>query len=245
MAATTPLELPVITDQTWQMTFGERFALEGLVSQLEPALSIETGTAQGGSLRRIATHSAEVHAFDIDPEVAKLGDEIVNATIHIGDSRVTLPQALAGFSAAGRHVDFALVDGDHTFAGIQHDILAILASDACRCTAIAIHDTSNDVVRAGLDAMDLPSHPKVALCMLDFVPGYMVVEEDESYSLMAWNGLGLVVLDPAAQPGTAITMADRSALPRSTARHGSPAGSRSATPVTCRRRRLPAGDRCG
>jgi hypothetical protein len=209
MSQTPPFALPVIADPLWQMTYGERFALEGLVSHLQPALAIETGTAQGGSLRRIAQHSTEVHAFDIVPEVAKLGDEIPNATIHIGDSRVVLPEVLAGFAAAGRHVDFAMVDGDHSFEGVQNDINAILTSDACVRTVIAVHDTANDVVRAGLDAMDLPHHPKVALCILDFVPGYMVIEGDAQYSLAAWNGLGLIILDPAATAETAIVMGDR------------------------------------
>ncbi len=206
---TLPFETPVLADSVWQMTFGERFALEGLVSQLRPQLAIETGTAQGGSLRRIAAHSAEVHAFDIEPEVAKLGDEIANATIHIGDSSVTLPEVLAGFAAAGRDVDFALVDGDHTFEGVQRDLLALLASDACAQTVIAIHDTANDTVRAGIDALDLPHHPKVVLCMLDFVPGYMVIEGHETYSLMGWNGLGLLILDPTATAESAIVMDDR------------------------------------
>src|SRR5262249_49570062 len=133
---------------------------------------------------------------------------IPNATIHIGDSRVTLPAVLEGFVDAGRHVDFALIDGDHTFEGVQHDILSVLASDACRQTVVLIHDTANDIVRAGLDAMELPAHPKVAVCMLDFVPGYMVVEGHEAYSLDAWNGLGMLILDPGAS-GPAVTMDDR------------------------------------
>jgi Methyltransferase domain len=208
MTTVRPFELPVMADPLWQMTYGERFAIEGVLSQVKPLLAIETGTAQGGSLRRLAAHSVEVHAFDIEPEVAKLGDEIANATIHIGDSRATLPDVLAGFAGDGRDVDFALIDGDHTFEGVQHDLEAVLASDACRHTIVLIHDTANDVVRAGLDAMDLPARPKVALCMLDFVPGYMVVEGHPVYSLDAWNGLGILVLDPGAG-GPALVMDDR------------------------------------
>jgi hypothetical protein len=208
MSTTRPQALPVLADTRWQMTYGERFAIEGVLSQVKPQLAIETGTAQGGSLRRLAAHSVEVHAFDIVEEVAKLGDEIPNATIHIGDSRETLPAVLQGFTEEGRHVDFALIDGDHTFEGVQHDILSVLAADACRTTIVLIHDTANDVVRSGLEAMDLPAHAKVAMCMLDFVPGYMVVEGHPSYSLDAWNGLGMLILDPDAS-GRAIVMDDR------------------------------------
>jgi hypothetical protein len=203
MTARRAFETPVIGDVTWQMTYGERFALEGLLSQLQPDLAIETGTAQGGSLRRIAAHSDEVHAFDIAPEVADLVSQLPNAHFHIGDSAVLLPQVLAEFDAAGRHVDFALIDGDHTFDGVQRDTAAVLGSAACRHTLIVFHDAANDDVRGGLDALNLPSHPKVALCMLDFVPGYIGVPDHAVYPLAIWNGLGLVVLDENAQASDA------------------------------------------
>ena len=41
----------------WQMTAGERAALDGLLRNLAPRLSIEIGTAEGGSLRCIAERS--------------------------------------------------------------------------------------------------------------------------------------------------------------------------------------------
>ena len=206
---TAPLDLPFITDVRWQMTLGERFAIEGVLGQLRPALSIETGTAQGGSLRRLAEHSDEVHAFDIVPEVKELEAEFDNVTIHIGDSTTVLPAVLDTLAKDGRHVDFALIDGDHTPAGVQRDILAVLDSDACRRTVVIFHDTANDDVRHGLEAIELPHHPKIALCMLDFVPGYLVVESHPQYSHAAWNGLGLVILDDTRGTGPAVTMSDR------------------------------------
>jgi hypothetical protein len=48
-----------------QMSFGERAALEGILAQLRPRLAIEIGTAEGGSLSRIADYSAEVHSIDL------------------------------------------------------------------------------------------------------------------------------------------------------------------------------------
>lgn len=191
------------------MAIGERAALEGLLSQLRPQLAIETGTAQGGSLRRISVHATEVHAFDIVPEVKELEKEISNATVHIGDSSVTLPEVLSDFAAAGRHVDFALIDGDHTYDGVRRDIEAVLASDACTQTVIVFHDTANDEVRAGIESIDLPRHPKVALCVLDYVPGFLVVKEHPQYSHAAWNGLGLVVLDADRAAGPPIEQNDR------------------------------------
>jgi hypothetical protein len=211
---TTPFDVPVISDSNWQMTYGERFALEGLLTQISPRLSIETGTAEGGSLRRIAAHSEEVHAFDIVPEVAELGSEISNAEFHIGDSAVLLPEVLGGFAATDRHVDFALIDGDHSRNGVKRDTMALVDSDACRMTAIVFHDTANDDVRAGLEDLDLPSHPKVALCMLDWVPGYLVVADHDVYAHAAWNGLGLIILGTPDPRSGAIVMDDRYSVAR-------------------------------
>jgi cephalosporin hydroxylase len=187
------MSLPVMADDRWQMYPGERFALEGLLSQVRPTLAIETGTAHGGSLRRLSEHAEEVHAFDIVPEVKDLEQSVPNATVHIGDSAVTLPAVLAGFAEAGREVDFAFIDGDHTAEGVQRDLQAVLDAPACAHTVVAIHDTANADVRRGLDAMGLADHPRVAFCMLDFVPGYLVVE-DHPFSHQGWNGLGLLLL---------------------------------------------------
>ncbi|MEA2473020.1 MAG: hypothetical protein QOE06_935, partial [Thermoleophilaceae bacterium] len=49
--------------------------------------------------------------------------------------------------------------------------------------------------------------PRVSFCMLDFVPGYIVVEDHER-SHEIWNGLGVVVLDEAAGDGPATVDAD-------------------------------------
>ena len=189
--------MPVLADTTWQMAYGERMALEGVLSQLKPELAVEVGTAEGGSLRRIATHAREVHAFDIAPEIAEVVAGIPHARAHVGDSADLLPRFLAELQAAGRNVAFALIDGDHSRDGVQRDMRALLDSGACARTVVVIHDTANEAVRDGIEALDLPSHPKVALCMLDFVPGYLVVEEHVR-SREIWNGLGLVVLDAGA-----------------------------------------------
>jgi hypothetical protein len=186
------------------MAYGERFAIEGLLGQLRPALALETGTAQGGSLRRIAHYAEEVHSFDIDPHAASLNNEVPNAVFHIGDSAELLPAALAQFAEAGRHLDFALIDGDHTAEGVQRDTQALLSSDACRNTVFVFHDTANDDVRAGLDALNLPAHPKVILSLLDFVPGYLCVRDHPTYPLATWNGLGLVILGDPAEGGTIV-----------------------------------------
>jgi Methyltransferase domain len=203
-----PLSAPLFSDPRWQMTYGERSALEGLLSHVKPSLAIETGTAQGGSLRRIAAHSEEVHAFDVVESVRDLGAEILNAHFHIGDSAKLLPEVLGQFERDGRHVDFALIDGDHSVRGVQRDARALLGSGACRRTVIVFHDSANDDVRVGLEALDLAHNHKVAIAILDFVPGYLVKPDHASYPHAIWNGLALVVLDDGRE-GPPILQDDR------------------------------------
>src|SRR4051812_27377118 len=60
--------LEIYTRADWQMSPGERAAFEGVLAQLQPRLAIEIGTAEGGSLERIAANSADVHAVDLTDE---------------------------------------------------------------------------------------------------------------------------------------------------------------------------------
>lgn len=184
--------LPLLTADEWQMSYGERAALEGIVAQIQPSLAIEIGTAGGGSLRRIAAYSTEVHSFDlVGPDLALASLE--NVTFHTGDSHAQLPQTLAELAAAGRSVDFVLVDGDHSADGVRRDLEDLLASDAIRHTVILLHDTLNDLVREGIEQAELERHPKVALVELDCVAGHL--SRREPYRLQLWGGLGLVVVD--------------------------------------------------
>ncbi len=187
-----PMTLPVLAAQPWQMSFGERAALEGLLSQLRPALALEIGTAEGGSLKRIAAHSGEVHSFDLVAPAGDVGD-LENVVFHTGDSHQQLAQVLADLAATQRSVDFALIDGDHTAEGVRRDIVDVLASPAVTRAVIVLHDTMNAEVRGGIEAAQIPRHPKVALFELDLVPGYLA--RREPYRLQLWGGLGLIVVD--------------------------------------------------
>ncbi|MHB1536959.1 MAG: methyltransferase domain-containing protein [Acidimicrobiales bacterium] len=183
--------LPMLASVPWQMSHGERAALEGILAQLQPRLAIEIGTAQGGSLGRIAAYSDEVHSFDlVRPEEVPNFESV---TFHTGDSHRLLPETLAQFADAGRSVDFVLVDGDHTADGVRRDLEDLLMSEAVRRTLIVLHDTMNDVVRDGIEAADLEGNPKVALVDLDFVPGHL--SRRGPYRLQFWGGLGVVVVD--------------------------------------------------
>jgi predicted component of type VI protein secretion system len=186
---------PVLGRSNWQMAPGERAAIEGLLSGLKPRLSIEIGTAQGGSLERIAAHSDEVHTFDLGAEVEQ--DAFPNVTFHRGDNHVLLPRLLDRLEREGRNVDFVLVDADHTREGVRRDLEDLLASRAVRRTYIVLHDTMNEDVARGLAAVDLDAHPNVVF--VDF--GFVALRQAPRGLQEIWGGLGLVICDVDASLG--------------------------------------------
>lgn len=175
----------------WQMTLGERAAIEGVLSQLSPRLAIEIGTASGGSLRRIAAHSDEVHSFDL-VEPATAVSELPNVTLHTGDSKLLLPEFLAQLERDRRQIDFALVDGDHAADAVRRDMEALLSSRAITRCAILIHDTANDFVREGLERVSYDAYPRVRYVDLDFIAGHL--SERGTFRHELWGGLGLVLV---------------------------------------------------
>ncbi len=187
-------ELAILRRPDWQMTFGERAAFEGLVAQVAPELAIEVGSAAGGSLERIAAHSKEVHAIDLTG--ADLARCPANVSFHEGDSKVILAHLLARLAAEGRNVDFIHLDGDHTAAGIRADIEPLLASHAIRRSFILIHDSFNPEVRAGIESLRLPEHPKVRGFDLDFVPGRL--GRVAAFEDVGLGGFAAVIVDEPA-----------------------------------------------
>jgi hypothetical protein len=182
----------IFSDSIWQMTLGERAAIEGVLAQRKPRLAIEIGSAEGGGLRRIAAHAEEVHSFDLIPPQVSV-EEMPNVTLHTGDSHQLLPEALERFAEQGRKVDFVLVDGDHSAEGVRRDLDDLLSSPAVTDAVILIHDVTEEQVRSGADAVRYAAYPKVAHVNLDFVPGYMLREPNRRHELS--GGLGLVIVD--------------------------------------------------
>lgn len=177
-------------DPIWQMSGGEQAAIEGLLASLRPRLAIEVGSAEGAATRFIAARAEQVHVFDLEPPTREVPDNVV---VHAGDSHQLLPQVLAELAEQGRNVDFAVVDGDHSAAGVRRDIEDLLDSPAVGQTVIAIHDIANERVRLGVDAVRFAAWPKVAYVHLDWVPGQLFREPRLLHEL--WYGLGLVVVD--------------------------------------------------
>lgn len=184
------MAVEIFKDAIWQMSRGERAAVEGVLAQLRPSVAIEIGSAEGACLRRIATHADEVHSFDLRPPSIEMPD---NVTPHTGDSHALLAPFLAELAERARNVDFAMVDGDHTPEGVRKDIEDLLDSAAVARTVILIHDVANERVRQGVDAVRFAAWPKVAHVELDWIPGQLFAEPALHNEL--WYGIGLVVVD--------------------------------------------------
>jgi hypothetical protein len=195
-------QYPILSDAPWQMSYGERAALTGLLATLRPELSVEIGRAEGGSLRCLAAYSTDVVSFDlVESDVVMHG-----VWTYVGDSHVQLPKFLADAVAADRTVDFVLVDGDHTTEGVRQDIEDLLASPAIRHTVIVAHDSLNPEVRAGLTAVDYEAAG--AWIDLDFVPGCVVADTRQR-----WRGLALIVVDATGEfHGEDTALVDHAAL---------------------------------
>jgi predicted O-methyltransferase YrrM len=166
--------VPMLADEICQMSFGERAALEGILSQCKPRLAIEIGTYEGGSLRFLAAHCEEVHTFDLY-DVVEDRSALGNVSYHVGDSKRLLPELLERLEADRRDVDFALIDGDHSADGVYGDLASLLDSPAARSTLILLHDTMNEETRAGIERAELSARANVVYHELDFIPGYEFV----------------------------------------------------------------------
>jgi hypothetical protein len=194
------LDSPSFSANPWQMSFGERAAIEGVLAQLRPLLALEIGTAEGGSLSRIAAHSEQVISFDlVEPEAWV--SELDNVELRTGDSHALLPRELERLASAGEEVDFVMVDGDHSADGARQDVEDLLASDAVKNAVILAHDSLNPEVRRGLEAVSYGDFDKVALVDLDFVGGYVPTEPPMLGE--CWGGLALIIVDESGSFGPA------------------------------------------
>jgi hypothetical protein len=179
-------------DTDWMMMYGERAALEGLLALARPSVALDIGVARGGSLRCIARHSTEVHAFDlrIDAEIS----ELTNVTAHEGNTRVTLAPWLREASLRGSSVDFALVDADHSETGVYRDLVDLLDSSVLS-GFILVHDIHHRSVRRGFNRINWADYPAVQYVDSAFVPGHVTRRREPNLHLEMWGGFALIVVN--------------------------------------------------
>ena len=136
------------------MTMSERVLLYGLIAGLRPQRCLEVGTFKGGSALIIAAALDDLGAgrlacvdpnAQIQPEHWRLIAH--RASLFPGPSPEVLLQAS---QAVGGKFDFALIDGDHSTAGVIRDIQGILPHLADQAFLL-FHDAHNAEVIRGIE----------------------------------------------------------------------------------------------
>lgn len=187
----------------WEMSAAERFVLVGLLQRLKPAVAIEIGTHHGGSLQVLAAFCGRVHSIDLDPGVREnLAAGFPAVRFHTGQSRELIPHVLAEVARDGGGLGFVLVDGDHTAAGVQADLEALLRHVPDGPVTMLLHDSFNPDCRAGMRRVDWAACPQVHRVELDFVPGGFHARATPTvFARSMWGGFGLVELRPEPRSG--------------------------------------------
>jgi hypothetical protein len=182
----------------WQMSNAERCVLPTVLKRLRPELSLEIGTYRGGSLQVLSQHSAHVISLDIDSSVAEsLSGRFPNVEFLVGDSVELLPRLVEELNAAGRSVDFVLIDGDHSKDGVRRDIEAVLQLNLRKRMVILMHDGFNPDCRQGMREADWAANPHVHYVELDFTVGnFHSPPVDTATDKSMWGGFACAILEP-------------------------------------------------
>jgi hypothetical protein len=190
------------------MSDAERATLIMLLDKIRPAAAIEIGTADGGSLSMIARYARRVYSLDVDPSCReRFADKFPNATFLVGDSKQTLPRLLDRLD----DLQFVLIDGLHTAAGVRSDIETLMRYRPQRDVWIAMHDSFNPECRRGMLQAAWASNPHVHHVEIDFVSGqYNRPESNRSREM--WCGLGLALMRAEPRSGELRISEDERAL---------------------------------
>jgi glycosyltransferase involved in cell wall biosynthesis len=195
----------------WQQDNSERLAIAAVLSRQRPRCSLEIGTYRGGSLSLIRQYSELVFSIDVDAEVAERFRDFSNVSFLTGPSPVVLPVLFRELDNAGIPVEFILVDGDHTEAGVARDIGCILDYVPKTPLFIMLHDSFNPDCRRGMLTAPWQNSRYVRWVDVDFVPGRLV-ETGGPFDRQLWGGLAMAYLTPAPRAGDLVVRASAGAM---------------------------------
>jgi Methyltransferase domain len=198
----------VDTNIEWMMEPSEQLAVIALAQALRPECTIEIGSHCGGSMQIFSRYSQRVISCDIDPTCpARLGPLFPNVEFVTGPSPETLPPLLERLQREKVAVGLMLIDGDHTSAGVQSDIHALIPYRPMTTLYVVMHDSFNPDVRSGIRTARWHEIPHVHSVELDFVPGMMHMGQRAHREM--WGGLALAQLRPEPRTGP-LTISARS-----------------------------------
>jgi hypothetical protein len=181
------------------MSDSERMALTGLIARHKPFCSIEVGTYCGGSLSLISQYSKMVFSIDIDETISSRFS-FPNVSFLTGRSTLILPHLFNELDKAKIPVEFLLIDGDHSAAGILGDLNCLLDYVPKKPLFVVLHDSFNPECRRGMLEADWQRSPFCHWVDLDFVPG-RVVEYPGPFHGELWGGLAAAYFLPEPRRG--------------------------------------------
>jgi hypothetical protein len=188
---------PVDPALDWQMSRAEKYCLIDLMNHLKPEVAIEIGTYKGGSLQVIQHFSKEVYSIDISPAPKKfLEPKFPHVHFIVGEGDKLVHDLFARIDQEGKKLDFILVDGDHTCAGVQRDLHAILSYPHKNPFVILLHDSFNPQCRKGISSIPYNRYPAVEYVELDYITGSFW--HNDTYREM-WGGLAMIRVNPENQ----------------------------------------------
>jgi hypothetical protein len=141
-----------------------------------------------------------VFSIDIDPEVIHRVRPMPNVTLLTGDSAEVLPALFRELTAAQIAVDFILIDGDHSPAGLKRDIGLVLQYVPLKPLFVVMHDCLNPGCRQAMLGSAWHESPYCHWVELDLVPG-RPVDNDEPARGELWGGLAVAYLQPSPREG--------------------------------------------
>lgn len=195
---------------SWQMSELERMTLITILEHLKPAVAIEVGAAQGGSLQVLSALAERVYSLDVDPTVPHRLGHFPNVEFRIGDSSETLAVLLRELRAQQRPCPFILIDGDHRTEAVKRDVRALLSVPPLVTTYVLFHDSFNPQCREGIRTADW-SAPHAHYVELDFVQGSFYGDETRLPRQM-WAGFALAILSPEPRKGALSVWANQEAV---------------------------------
>ena len=196
---------PSCLTENWQMNDSERLALTALLHRLKPKCSIEIGTFKGGSLSLISQYSEMIFSIDIDPSVPANFRLFKNVSFLTGPSQVILPLLFAELDRQGIPVEFILIDGDHSAAGVKRDMNLVFGYEPKSPLFVMMHDSFNPGCRRGMKEANWKSARYLRWADLDFIPGRLVEHGGGGHGEL-WGGLGMMYFEPGDNEGKSIIL---------------------------------------
>lgn len=193
-----PYRFTHVFDAPVHMLPGERVALYSVVFAARPARCVEVGTLHGGSavitVAALDDIGEDGRLVCIDPEPQVLPETWASiehrAQLITGYSPDAFPEAQR---LAGGPFDFAMIDGDHSLAGMIRDLEGVLPYLADQAYVL-MHDAHYYEVRDGIQQVCARFPGQLIDCGLLSTEGQPDVNgaTDPSGAPIVWGGMHLL-----------------------------------------------------